>query len=99
MKNNNFVKKGMTMYNNNIEKIKFTKPDDARRFVDLMDSHFECDVDISTDPNDRRTYDAKSILGVLSLDLSKELYVSVVTDDKDVVKKFKAIIRQWQEEI
>ncbi|MCD7996541.1 MAG: hypothetical protein LUH21_04825 [Clostridiales bacterium] len=81
-----------------IEKIKFNSPDDARRFVELMDSNFECDVDISTDPNDNRSYDAKSLVGVWALDLSKELYVSIVTDDRAVVNEFKAIVRQWQEE-
>ena len=81
-----------------IEKIKFNSPDGARRFVELMDSNFECDVDISTDPNDNRSYDAKSLVGVWALDLSKELYVSIVTDDRAVINEFKTIVRQWQEE-
>ena len=86
------------MYDSNIERIKFTKSDDGKRFVQLMTEHFDEDIDISSDPNDRRTIDAKSLLGVLSLDLSKELYVSIVTDDDFAVQKFKAVIRQFQEE-
>lgn len=87
------------MINSNVEKIRFKKPDDAKRFVELMDRHFDCDIDISTDPSDKRTYDAKSFIGVLSLDLSKELYVAPVTDDMELVVKFKDIVRQWQEEV
>ena len=86
------------MINKIVEKIKFKNPDDARRFVGLMDSHIKCDVDISTDPNNNRSYDAKSIVGVWALDLSKELYVSIVTYDKAVENEFKEILRQWQEE-
>lgn len=85
------------MYKDTIEKIKFDRPEDGKKFVELMNKYFDDDVDISTDPNNRRTYDAKSLLGVLSLDLSKELYVSIVTDDKDIIRQFKAIIRQFQE--
>lgn len=84
------------MYNKNIEKIRFTAPEDGKRFVELMNRFFDEDIDISTDPNDRRTYDGKSLLGVLSLDLSKILYVSVVTDDPNCIDKFKAIVRQFQ---
>lgn len=85
------------MCNKNIETIRFTNPDEGKRFVSLMEKYFSCDIDISTDLNDRRIYDAKSLLGVLSLDLSKELYVSPITDDKDTILRFKAIIRQFQE--
>lgn len=54
------------------KQIKLHKPDDVKEFVDVAG---KCDFDIDIYYN-RIIVDAKSFLGILSLDLSKTLSVS-----------------------
>ena len=59
----------------------------------LTSSKFECDFDIAAD---RYVVDAKSIMGIFSLDLSKPLTLQINTDDEkeigDVLKAISAVI-------
>ena len=51
--------------------------DKVKRFVHVI-SHIEGDFDLS---NDRYVVDAKSIMGIFSLDLSKTLRLDIHSDD------------------
>lgn len=57
----------------------------AAAFVKVA-SKLDCDVDIA---KDSKTVDGKSIIGVMTLDTSKPLKVSVYTDNEDEFRKFK----------
>lgn len=45
---------------------------------------------------DRQIIDAKSLLGLYSLDLLRPIDVVIETDDKDVENNFYDFIRQWE---
>lgn len=61
----------------NVKKIKLNAAEDVREFVGAAG---KCDFDIDIFYN-RVTIDAKSILGVLSLDLTRELTVKYGGED------------------
>ena len=65
---------------------------DVKNFVSTV-TKFECDFDIAVD---RYVVDAKSIMGIFSLDLSKPLTLQINTDDEneigDVLKAISAVI-------
>lgn len=64
----------------------------VKNFVSAV-TKFECDFDIAAD---RYVVDAKSIMGIFSLDLSKPLTLQINTDDEkeigDVLKAISAVI-------
>ena len=51
-----------------------------------------CDVDLVTQ-NMRYTIDAKSIMGIFSLDLSKPVILKVYSDEPKVISKVKDILQ------
>lgn len=65
---------------------------DVKNFVSTV-TKFECDFDIAAG---RYVVDAKSIMGIFSLDLSKPLTLQINTDDEkeigDVLKAISAVI-------
>lgn len=65
---------------------------DVKNFVSTV-TKFECDFDIAVD---RYVVDAKSIMGIFSLDLSKPLTLQINTDDEkeigDVLNAISAVI-------
>ena len=63
-------------------KIKFRKAEDVREFVNAAS---RCDFDIDIFYN-RIIIDAKSILGVLSMDLTKVMTVKCYGEDKNFNK-------------
>lgn len=67
--------------------IRFLRDEDRKAFVDIV-SKYDCDIDIS---NGRGTVDAKSILGVISLDYSLPLTVTVNGDEKDILSVREAL--------
>lgn len=67
--------------------IRFLRDEDRKAFVDIV-SKYDCDIDIS---NGRGIVDAKSILGVISLDYSLPLTVTVNGDEKDVLSVREAL--------
>lgn len=73
-------------------KIKLDTINDVKNFVSAV-TLFECDFDIVAD---RYIVDAKSIMGIFSLDLSKPLSLHINTDDEkeigEVMKAVSAVI-------
>ena len=68
--------------------IKLETINDVKNFVSAVTT-FECDFDIVAD---RYVVDAKSIMGIFSLDLSKSLDLHINTDDeKEISAVLKAI--------
>ncbi len=66
-----------------IVKIRLTQVDQVREFVELT-SNCNYDVDLVSD---RYTVDAKSLLGIYSLDLSNPLQVVIYGDDSEEYEK------------
>ncbi|MBQ9737650.1 MAG: HPr family phosphocarrier protein [Clostridia bacterium] len=63
---------------------------DVKNFVNLV-SRFDCDVDLVSG---RYVVDAKSIMGIFSLDLSKPIDVEIHNDDCDaLVEELKPYIQ------
>lgn len=56
----------------------------VKKFVDIT-SNYTCDIDII---RGRYIIDAKSILGIFSLDLSVPIQVYIHSDDSEVLHKF-----------
>ena len=69
-------------------KILLKSIDDVKSFVNIV-IKYDFDVDLSSE---RYIVDAKSIMGIFSLDLSKPITVSIYTEDCDAflgeIKKF-----------
>ena len=61
--------------------------DDIRSFVNIV-SRFDCDIDLASG---RYVVDAKSIMGIFSLDLSKPILVTV-RDDRFADEILQAIV-------
>lgn len=68
---------------NNVERVK--------KFV-VEVSNFESDVDIIAN---RYIIDAKSIMGIFSLNLSEPLLVEIRSDDEEEICKFNEIIKDF----
>ena len=54
---------------------------------------FECDIDILVD---RYVIDAKSIMGIFSLNLSQELLVEIHSDNEDEIRRFNEIMEEFK---
>lgn len=63
-------------------KVKISTINDVKKFVNAV-AKFDFDVDLISG---RYAIDAKSIMGIFSIDLSKELVMKAHTDDADLVK-------------
>lgn len=63
-------------------KVKISTINDVKKFVNTV-SKYDFDVDLISG---RYAIDAKSIMGIFSIDLSKELVLKAHTDNADVVK-------------
>ncbi|MCM1299339.1 MAG: HPr family phosphocarrier protein [Firmicutes bacterium] len=63
-------------------KVKISTINDVKKFVNAV-SKYDFDVDLISG---RYAIDAKSIMGIFSIDLSKELVLKAHTDNADVVK-------------
>lgn len=63
-------------------KVKITTIDDVKKFVNTV-TKYDFDVDLISG---RYAVDAKSIMGIFSIDLSKELVLKAHTDNADLVK-------------
>ena len=63
--------------------------DDVKRFVNTV-NRYDFDVDLTSG---RYVVDAKSIMGIFSLDLSKPIKVEVYSDDADAfINEVKAFV-------
>lgn len=63
-------------------KVKINTINDVKKFVNAV-SKYEFDVDLISG---RYAIDAKSIMGIFSIDLSKELVMKAHTDNADQIK-------------
>ena len=72
--------------------IKLNSLEKAKRFVDKATT-FECDVDVLYR---RYILDAKSIMALLSVDLTEPLKVMIHTDDYDELKRFFEIMEDFK---
>lgn len=62
-------------------KIQLSSVNDVKEFVSAV-SFCGCDIDIAAD---RYIIDAKSIMGIFSLDLSKPLELRIISDDENEI--------------
>lgn len=74
-------------------KIKLVTIEDVKRFVKICSSYEE-DIDFISG---RFVIDAKSILGIFSVDLRKEARVRIHTDNKETEKKFYKQMEEFYE--
>ncbi|MGN1128348.1 MAG: HPr family phosphocarrier protein [Candidatus Flemingiibacterium sp.] len=72
-------------------KIKLSSVNDVNEFVSTI-SCFDCGFDIDTD---RSVVDAKSIMGIFSLDLSKVLSLKIHSSDENDIMKIKGKIEKF----
>lgn len=63
-------------------KVKINTINDVKKFVNTV-SKYDFDVDLISG---RYAIDAKSIMGIFSIDLSKELVLKAHTDKSDMIK-------------
>lgn len=71
-------------------KININTINDVKNFVNIVTTKCEYDVDIVSG---RYAIDAKSIMGIFSLDLSKELTLNIHSDDcADFLEEIKSYI-------
>ena len=64
---------------------------DVKNFVNIVNS---CDFDIDLESG-RYVVDAKSIMGIFSLDLSKPIMMRIHTDDnEEIMEKLKPFLRE-----
>lgn len=69
---------------NTIEKV--------NRFVKIA-NEFDCDIDVVSD---RYVLNAKSILGILSLNLLKPIKIIIHSDNEKMVKRFNEIMEEFK---
>ena len=73
-------------------KIKLKNLENIKEFIKRVEK-YKSDVDIMTD---RATVDAKSIIGVLALDLTGDIYVRIISDDLVECRKFEAEMEEFR---
>ena len=73
-------------------KINLNKPEVVKRFLQVART-FLSDIDIMTES---AVLDAKSIMGVYALDLSKDTYVRIISDDVEECRRFDATMEEFR---
>lgn len=73
-------------------KICLNEIEKAKNFVNKMTT-FMSDVDIVAK---HYVCDAKSLLGVLSFDLSKPVEVEIISDDEEEIKRFNEVLEEFK---
>ena len=82
-------KKAKEIYKMQTCKIKLTSIQDVREFVDIV-TGYNIEIDLSSG---RYVVDAKSIMGIFSLDLMNEITLTAHTDDVgDLFKRLDKVI-------
>ena len=71
--------------------VKIVSMQDADKFNKLC-SKFDCDMDLQSG---KYYVDAKSIMGIFSVDLSKALTLVIGTDDKTEIDRIKKTIQKF----
>lgn len=70
--------------------VKFDSAEQIVNFVNVV-SRYDADFDLGSDKNDR--VNAKSLLGVFSLDFSKPLYLRYDSRDEEIRNKLSPFVR------
>ena len=73
-------------------KIKLDTTDKVKKFIQIA-REFASDIDIITES---AVLDAKSIMGVYALDLSKDMYVRIISDDVIECRNFDAAMEEFK---
>lgn len=73
-------------------KINLNKLETVKRFLQVARS-FLSDIDIMTEC---AVLDAKSIMGVYALDLSKDTYVRIISDDMEECRRFDSAMEEFR---
>ena len=73
-------------------KVNSNKPEVVKRFLQVART-FLSDIDIMTES---AVLDAKSIMGVYALDLSKDTYVRIISDDVEECRRFDAAMEEFR---
>lgn len=73
-------------------KINLNNVSDIKKFIRTTTS-FISDIDVITD---RTVVDGKSILALLSLDLSQDIFVKIISDDVAENRKFDAVMEEFR---
>lgn len=73
-------------------KVNLNKPEVVKRFLQVART-FLSDIDIMTES---AVLDAKSIMGVYALDLSKDAYVRIISDDVEECRRFDAAMEEFR---
>ena len=71
--------------------VKLDAVDKVKRFVNTI-TKFDVDMDLM---HHKYVIDAKSIMGVFSLDLSRPLELYINTDDASLMEEIKSAIREF----
>lgn len=73
-------------------KINLKNVGDIKKFISLTE-RYRSDIDIMTS---RTVIDAKSIIGILALDLNDDVYVRIISDDIAEHRKFAAEMEDFR---
>ena len=76
------------------KKFRMNTPSDAE-FIAKKLCKYDYDIDAVIG---RYVIDAKSLLGLLSLGIPKEIFIVIHTNNKDVISKFEEDISKWKVE-
>lgn len=78
--------------NGNKIRINLNNIDDIKKFIKVATS-FVSDIDVITE---RTVVDGKSILALLSLDLSQDIYVKIISDNIAENRNFDAAMEEFR---
>ena len=78
--------------NGNKIRINLNNIDDIKKFIKVATS-FMSDIDVITE---RTVVDGKSILALLSLDLSQDIYVRIISDNIAENRNFDAAMEEFR---
>lgn len=78
--------------NGNKIRINLNNIDDIKKFIKVATS-FISDIDVITE---RTVVDGKSILALLSLDLSQDIYVRIISDNITENRNFDAAMEEFR---
>ena len=78
--------------NGNKIRINLNNIDDIKKFITVATS-FMSDIDVITE---RTVVDGKSILALLSLDLSQDIYVRIISDNIAENRNFDAAMEEFR---
>lgn len=78
--------------NGNKIRINLNNIDDIKKFIKVATS-FVSDIDVITE---RTVVDGKSILALLSLDLSQDIYVRIISDNITENRNFDAAMEEFR---